>query len=75
MLSILKKKKNKKLEAYILTYNPYEAELYRLTRNKARLRVLIDTTRDMKKKEVYRKRYEKTSEQLENHLKWIKIYS
>ena len=58
-----------------MTYNPYEAELYRLTHNQARLRVLIDTTRDMKKKEIYRKRYERTSEQLENHLKWLKIYS
>lgn len=58
-----------------MTYNPYEAELYRLTRNKERLRVLIDTTRDMKKKEEYRKRYEKTNEQLESHLKWINIYS
>lgn len=58
-----------------MTYNPYEAELYRLTRNKERLRVLIDNTWDMKKKEAYRKRYEKTSELLENHLKWINIYS
>ena len=58
-----------------LSYNPYEAELYRLTRNKERLRVLIDTTRNMKKKEQYRKRYESTSKQLEEHLKWINIFS
>ena len=57
-----------------MSFNPYEAELYRLTRNQARLRVLIDTTRDMKKKEEYRKRHEKTTERLENHLKLLKIY-
>lgn len=58
-----------------MTYNPYEAELYRLTRNQARLRVLIDTTRNMKKKEEYRKRHEATAKQLEEHLKWLNIYS
>lgn len=57
-----------------LTYNHYEAELHRLTFIKARLRVLIDTTNDIKKKEVYRKRYEKTSKQLNEHLKWINVY-
>ena len=58
-----------------MTYNPYEAELYRLTRNKARLRVLIDSTRNIKKREIYRKKHEETSRQLEEHLKWINIYS
>lgn len=57
-----------------MTYNHYEAELHRLTFIKARLRVLIDTTNDIKKKEVYRKRYEKTSKQLNEHLKWINVY-
>jgi len=63
-----------KKECYFLTYNPYEAELHRLTFIKARLRFMIDNTNDMSKKEIYRKRYERTSEQLNNHLKWINVF-
>lgn len=58
-----------------MSYNPYEAELHRLTMNKTRLRALIDDTKDMKKKEQYRKKYEATAKQLEEHLKWINIFS
>lgn len=57
----------------MININPYEEELRRLTFVKAMLRRLIDTTRDMKKKEQYRKKHEDISQKLDKHLKLIKI--
>ena len=53
--------------------NPYEENLRRLTFLKAHLRKEIDTTRDMQKKEVLRKRYERISNDLEVQLKNLNI--
>lgn len=53
--------------------NPREEELRRLTMVKAMVRREIDTTRDKKKKEVYRKKNEQMSKQVDNLLKEMKI--
>ena len=53
--------------------NPREEELRRLTMVKAMVRKEIDTTRDKKKKEVYRKKNEKMDKQLSGLLKQMKI--
>ena len=53
--------------------NRYEMELKRLTFLNGYLRKEIDSTKDMKKKEVLRKRHERVNERLEEHLKQINI--
>lgn len=53
--------------------NPYESELRRLTVIKALVRKEINTTKNLKKKEVYRKKYEQISSELEEHLKYLNI--
>lgn len=53
--------------------NMYERELKRLTFLNGYLRKEIDSTKDMKKKEVLRKRHERVNERLEEHLKQINI--
>lgn len=57
----------------VIILNPYEEELRRLTMVKAMVRREIDTTRDMKKKERYRKKHEQISQQLNEHLKHLRI--
>lgn len=56
-----------------MSINPYEEELRRLTVVKALVRKEIDSTNDMSKKEVLRKKHEKLSMELEEHLKQIKL--
>lgn len=53
--------------------NMYEMELKRLTFLNGYLRKEIDSTNNMKKKEVLRKRHERVNERLEEHLKQINI--
>ena len=53
--------------------NPYEEELRRLTMVKAMVRKEINSTNDIRKKEVYRKKYEKISRELDGHLRYLKI--
>lgn len=57
-----------------MSINPLEEELRRLTTIKCLVRKEIDTTKDMKKKEMYRKRYERISDDLDRLLNQIKIY-
>ena len=53
--------------------NPYEEELRRLTTVKAMVRKEIDNTRDMQKKEIYRKKYEEINHKLNQHLKYKEL--
>ena len=53
--------------------NPFEENLRRLRVIQAITRKEIDTTRDLKKREVYRKRHEKISQELADALKSIKL--
>ncbi len=53
--------------------NPFEENLRRLRVIQAVTRKEIDTTNDLSKKEVYRKKHEKITKELEESLKSIKI--
>ena len=53
--------------------NPQEEELRRLTFVKAMVRKEIDTTKDMKKKEVYRKKHEQIDKKLNILLKDMRL--
>lgn len=53
--------------------NPKEENLRRLTTIKALVRKEIDSTNDMKKKEIYRKKHEKISQELNEVLKSINL--
>lgn len=57
-----------------MSINPQEEQLRRLTVVKAMVRREIDTTKDKKKKEVYRKKEEKMNKELDKLLKNMKIY-
>lgn len=56
-----------------ISINPIEEELRRLTVVQRLVRKEIDTTRDMKKKEVYRKKHEKISRELNCLLNQLKL--
>ena len=56
-----------------MSVNPQEEELRRLTMLKAMTRREIKTTKDLSKKEVYRKRHEKISRELDDLLRYMKI--
>ena len=56
-----------------MSINPQEEELRRLTFVKAMVRKEIDTTKDMKKKETYRKKHEQLDKKLTTLLKDMKI--
>lgn len=53
--------------------SPQEETLRRLTMIKALTRKNIDTTRDLKKREMYRKKYEKISKDLNDLLRRMKM--
>lgn len=57
-----------------MSISPQEEELRRLTMVRAMVRREIDTTKDKKKKEVYRKKNEKMGKELDKLLKNMKIY-
>ena len=56
-----------------MSVNPQEENLRRLTVIKALTRKNIDTTNDLKKKEAYRKKYEKIDKELNDLLKELKL--
>ena len=56
-----------------MAINPQEAELRRLTNIKALVRKEIDTTNDIRKKEVLRKKHEGISKDLDTLLKDMKL--
>lgn len=56
-----------------MSVSPLEESLRRLTVIKAITRKNIDTTKDMKKKEIYRKRYERIDKELNEVLKVMKL--
>ena len=56
-----------------MSVNPFEENLRRLRVIKSITRKEIDTTNDLKKKEVLRKRYERISQELEDILIFHKI--
>ena len=57
----------------MVSVNPQEEELRRLTFVKALVRKEIDTTKDMKKKEVYRKKHEQIDRKLNTLLKDMRL--
>ena len=57
-----------------MSINPLEEELRRLTTVKSLVRKEIDNTKDMRKKEMYRKRYDKIDKELNDLLIHIRIY-
>ena len=57
----------------MVSVNPQEEQLRRLTVVKAMVRKEIDTTNDKKKKEVYRKKHEQISKDLNDLLRNMKI--
>ncbi len=57
----------------MVSVNPQEEQLRRLTMVKAMVRKEIDTTKDKKKKEVYRKKYEQIDKNLNDLLRNMKI--
>lgn len=56
-----------------MSVNPREEQLRRLTVVKAIVRKEIDTTNDLRKKEVYRKKHERLSKEVNDLLKQMKI--
>lgn len=56
-----------------MSVNPREEQLRRLTVVKAIVRKEIDTTNDLRKKEVYRKKHEQLSKEVNDLLKQMKI--
>ena len=56
-----------------MSVNPQEEQLRRLTVVKAIVRKEIDTTNDLRKKEVYRKKHERLSKEVNDLLKQMKI--
>lgn len=57
----------------VVMISPQEETLRRLTMMKALTRKNIDNTRDLKKREMYRKKYEKISKDLNDLLRKMKM--
>lgn len=56
-----------------MSINPQEENLRRLRVIQSLVRKEIDTTKDLRKKEMYRKKHEKISKELEETLKSMKL--
>ena len=58
----------------VMSVNPLEEQLRRLTMVKAIVRKEIDTTNDLRKKEIYRKKYERLDSELEDLLYLMRLW-